>query len=446
MNIININESFRYINVVDDLIPVDKIDYQGYEFNVPTVIPVKWGIYRKISQEQYMAEFDRKHSIAFKVLQSTENVAVAGGAAARPLYILNKNVYTDIDLFIYGIFDEQEYWNKVNEIAEKIIILTIEQNSSFRITQKMKKGIVVIGVILKDQLVIEYQIILRMYHTLSSIIHAFDIPSCCVAFDGYRAYTTTLGAYAHSHQVNLVHTIYRSTSFERRLVKYFTRGFGLGLIGYNLKNGYQIVKYMDNTRTCKLNHKYLNIHVYSKNGNKIIGNVNTIYWNRAQIDNEYANIGLNIRSYHELVTHIQCIEDAGLILQQHTPVSVDYSDFYNMKVSDIIKLYPNGIERHISKQCNKIQNTRIKDLKLMAFSKTIIREIIDIILNENELLATKKIMDILYEQIQIYANYIPEWLIVQDPQRQYTAAINPVIENPENWYGTDLYNSDDANA
>lgn len=433
MEVIAINESFRYIDVVDDLIPIETLKASKYDFGIPTVVPSTWTPYKELSQEEYNKEFNRKHSIIGSIIRDTTNIVIAGGAAARPLYTSNKNVYTDLDIFIYGILDERLFWEKVNDVAQKIVTRSSQNNRDCCITQKMKKGIVVIGVASPDhQLILEYQIILRMYHTMSSIIHAFDIPSCCVVYDGITAFTTTLGAYAHTNQVNLVTTTYRSTSFEKRLVKYFERGFGLGLIGYDADKAYNI-------RDRSMSHKYLHIDVNIREGNNIVGNIRTVSYYGKYMDSEYSAIRPRIFTYKEFVTQIQCIEDIGLILRRNSHKLVDYTLFYDSDVAKIIELYPSGTEHLIEKQCDQIQRTELRNINHMKFSKKIIKEMIDIILTNSEHDATKKITDVLTEQIHVNARYVPEWLIVQDPQRQYTAAINPIIEDPEDWYGPGLY-------
>lgn len=434
MEIIAINDTFKYIDVEGDLIPIDTLESTRHTFKIPTVLPVEWKQYIKVTQEAYDIEFKRKYKKnVYDMLKTTSNVVVAGGAAASPLYVLNKDIYTDVDIFIYGIFDELIFWDKVNEISSKLI--TIEghstgNGSSHTVIQKMKKGIVVIAVLSEDrELIAEYQIILRMYHTVSSIIHAFDVPSCCVCYDGNIAYTTTLGAYAHTNQVNLVSTTYRSTSFEKRLIKYFDRGYGLGLIGYNLEKGYCHSRLI-------LSHKYLVIDVYNRSGNLIQGHISPKM--RYGYDNEYATIREIRLPYNEFITQVQCIEDIGLILSESADL-IDYSLFHDMEVADIISKFPGSIANMIERQCNQIQRTELRSIKNMKFPKTIINEILDHIMSCSEFESNKKISTILMEQINAHARYIPEWIIVQDPQRQYTAAINPVIEDPEEWYGPGLY-------
>jgi hypothetical protein len=431
MEIININDQYRYIDATDDLIPIKDVYPTKYIFDIPTVVPINWKPYVYISQEEYSVKFSKSYPIIDKILKNTTNIVVAGGAAANPIYVENRiYIHSDIDIFIYGILDEVEFWKKVNEIALKIVSL-IDQK--LNITQKIKRGILIIGIHNSCGLIIEYQIILRMYHTMSSIIHAFDIPSCCILYDGTTTYTTTLGAYAYSNQVNLVYTKYRSTSFEKRLIKYFNRGYGLGFIGYDIKKAY-------NNSLQKLSHKYLNIDIIKidiNNINNIVGNINTKNYYKNSV--EYNSIKSKYSSYNDLIVHIQQIEDVGLVLKNNNIKIIDYTNFYDMKLSEIIKLFPNGIEALIDKQSEKIQNIELKNIQKIPFPTTIILEIVDIILNYKEYIVHQKIKNILYEQINMFSDYIPNWIIIQDPQQQYTASINPIIDDPEDWYGNDLY-------
>lgn len=436
MDIFEINERNRNIDATDDLIPISELKKKVYDFQYPTIIPQIWSEYEEMTQETYTYEFKRKHDIPYEVLKSTTNIVVAGGAAARPLYVSKINFYTDIDIFIYGIYDESVFWEKVNEVANKLIYLTVSKYKTCSVTQKMKKGIIIIGISNEEkQLIIEYQIILRMYHTLSSIIHAFDIPSCCIAFNGSIAYTTTLGKFAYENQVNLVFTKYRSTSFEKRLVKYFGRGFGMAFIGYDLNKAIDdgFVK-NDLLVPC---HKYLHMEVLRKE-NKLTGIVYPKNMAVSHLDEEYHSIKNICHSYDELVTQVQCIEDFGLTLsQQNKPI--DYTLFHTMDVEEILNKFPNTVTTVIDKHCHKIMNTKLNDLTSIRLPKNVLKTIIDILITDTRRYSVEKIYKLLREQIDVHSRYIPEWIIIQDPQRQYTAAINPIIEHPEDWYGPGYY-------
>jgi hypothetical protein len=234
--------------------------------------------------------------------------------------------------------------------------------------------------------------------------------------------------------VNLVNTKYRSTSFERRLVKYFERGYGVGFIGYDLNSGF-----IEEKKVKKLKHKYLDIFIHDKEGNKITGIINVTH-HRKQ-DNEYSNIKNIARNYGDLLIQIQSLEDDGIILTKNDQVMVDYTYFAESCVKDIIKKYTIGINDLVNKYATKICKTPIWSMKEVPLPKKVIKElIVDFMDNDkNGYYIEQKIERALYEQLNANADYLPEWIIVQDPQRQYTSAINPIIEDPEEWYGQGLF-------
>jgi len=80
------------------------------------------------------------------------------------------------------------------------------------------------------------QIVLRVYDSISQVLHGFDLGSSCVAFDGDRLYFTGAGKFAFEYQLNVVDLERRSTSFESRLRKYFALGFGFVMPQFSLAN------------------------------------------------------------------------------------------------------------------------------------------------------------------------------------------------------------------
>ena len=154
------------------------------------------------------------------------------------------NKASDIDLFIHGL-GEGVLWAKVGEIADKLKkICTVADDGYLEdeedltkvdiLVHSMSPGLVTFTALyagkgyepLKS---IKIQVILRSYSSISAILHAFDVPSCCVAYDGRTTFLTTLGAYAQAFRVNIVHPAYRSTTYEARLLKYFDKGYALVL-------------------------------------------------------------------------------------------------------------------------------------------------------------------------------------------------------------------------
>jgi len=253
------NNSFRRPDVkpleglhsVDDLYEATPVTYR---FPVPSVSRT-WGMrpYR-LSQATYDEQFSNKNfgtdCDVGKVLNKVNagpgpaHVWVAGGAAAAPYY--EKEITAgDVDFFIVGIdpSDSDALWGTVHRIFDAVResldmfeetendgvgsawqclapgVLTITHRNSKRMGRKRP-----IDITLR-----KYQIILRAYPSVSALIHAFDVPSACIAYDGTTAHMTTLGAYAQAYRVNLANPRYRSTTYEIRLEKYYKRGYALGL-------------------------------------------------------------------------------------------------------------------------------------------------------------------------------------------------------------------------
>jgi hypothetical protein len=75
---------------------------------------------------------------------------------------------------------------------------------------------------------VKMQLILRAYPTISSVIHAFDINACSMAFDGCTTFLTEAAAFALWTSTILVDAALRSTTYEKRLIKYAGRGYALG--------------------------------------------------------------------------------------------------------------------------------------------------------------------------------------------------------------------------
>lgn len=78
------------------------------------------------------------------------------------------------------------------------------------------------------------QVVLRLYGSISEVIHGFDLGSCAMAWDGERLWFTQMGALAASHGANVANMMVRRNSYEHRIAKYFARGFDLVLPGLNM--------------------------------------------------------------------------------------------------------------------------------------------------------------------------------------------------------------------
>jgi hypothetical protein len=135
-------------------------------------------------------------------------VVIAGGAIAS---CIHKQIPEDIDLFFYGLDDDQ-LMQKIEDIYLKLL----EQYEV-----KRYDGEHCITFIADDLPPI--QCILRKYRNIAEIIYGFDIGACQLAFDGSNIYTTIMGKLAYETGYNVVDLEVRRHSYERRLCRYFNK-------------------------------------------------------------------------------------------------------------------------------------------------------------------------------------------------------------------------------
>jgi hypothetical protein len=160
----------------------------------------------------------------FPILKKLDwkNIALAGGAVTSALTRFRDRT-SDLDFFVYGLATEDEAEERADDLISQIIGLSkgnLEDSSVVRTQHCVTINIS------EDE---KYQIILRLYKTVSEIIHGFDLGSCACAFDGKSIVLTSLGKFCIKNRVNIVDTTRRSLSYEYRLSKYFQRGFAIVL-------------------------------------------------------------------------------------------------------------------------------------------------------------------------------------------------------------------------
>ncbi|KAF2148592.1 ankyrin [Myriangium duriaei CBS 260.36] len=123
---------------------------------------------------------------------------------------------SDVDLFLYGLTEEQAL-EKIKQIEasvrDSILYETTVVRTKYAIT------------IASQYPCRHVQIVLRIYKNISEILTGFDVDSSCVAYDGSQVYATPRAIAAFMTQTNTVDLSRRSPSYENRLSKYSHRGF-----------------------------------------------------------------------------------------------------------------------------------------------------------------------------------------------------------------------------
>lgn len=215
---------------MDDLFTVDQVNEKTFDCIYPTLYS-HYNYHEtnnKTLDKSIILRNLYKNYPIIKGMNMT-NVLIAGGAICNAI---TDNRKTDLDIFIYGV-DEYganqtmfRILDHLSKLSEGYKFKFIKIVNALTIHIDIKKGSCYNG---KEYSYFdrEYtlQIIFRLYKTKSEILHSFDMGSACVGFDGTDILFTTLSKFSYEYGCNIVDNTRRSTTYERRLVKYFRRGF-----------------------------------------------------------------------------------------------------------------------------------------------------------------------------------------------------------------------------
>lgn len=149
------------------------------------------------------------------------HVLLAGGSVLN--LIVGCRLITDYDLFIHSCSIE-EATNLVKKII-KCVRSSLTPANSLRVLRTTNS--ITLKIQQNSHNPIKIQIILRLYSSISEILHGFDVDCSCVGFDGSKFYMTRRAQFGISNMVNTVDFDRMSPTYEFRLAKYMARGFSV---------------------------------------------------------------------------------------------------------------------------------------------------------------------------------------------------------------------------
>lgn len=235
LNLIEIDKKHRYKGVTDDLFTFDQLNLDRYTIDEPGFPPRltschiqknrkpfrTLAAYREFANTQIyslLQGFDRKGMIA------------AGGAVCQALHQTPKWQYNDLDFFLVGL-TEEEAKNKINALADHLYLNQIHNRSAGgrQLMVQRTQRCITFGIISRNGLLIStpIQVVLRLFSTISEVLHCFDLGSSAIADDGTNLYFSSLGKFAQEIGYNILDLSRRQASYEYRIQKYMNRGFGL---------------------------------------------------------------------------------------------------------------------------------------------------------------------------------------------------------------------------
>lgn len=134
----------------------------------------------------------------------------------RQFYHEDFSPASDVDLFLYGLTEEQAV-DKIKQIERCISDSVLAEVSTIR----TKNAITIVS----QYPTRHVQIVLRRYKSIAEVLTGFDVDCSCVAYDGKQVYLAPRALGAYITQINQVDLTRRSPSYENRLSKYSHRGF-----------------------------------------------------------------------------------------------------------------------------------------------------------------------------------------------------------------------------
>jgi hypothetical protein len=198
----------------------------SYPFDKMTIVPKFWNMYKYISIEKYQKHFNNLFPEIGQTLASLNNsdIFVMGGACVKTLNNIIINKTSDIDFFIVGDYTEDDYF----EIVFSLIDELKRQFHHIRCNEKVITGLIELSFVIPgNNPDIKIQIVLRHFPTIQDLLYNVDVPSSAIAYNGDNLLMSYMGAFSQLYYINIIYTPNYSANFSKRLLKYYTRGYGM---------------------------------------------------------------------------------------------------------------------------------------------------------------------------------------------------------------------------
>lgn len=444
-----------------DLFGIEDVKQGEWDYSLPTLTSGKsnCGELRN-SNKLFAGEFSDEFPFAI----TWDNLFVAGGC---PSSIVRRTNFEDIDFFIYGLSSKAEATARVEKFLQEIQTSHREIQKKERVEQQTKyimrdqklpeaearkkaeeekwepdlhvrsirnKNAITFDVQGSDE--VKFQIILRIYKSKSEILHGFDLGSSAVGWDGKRLYFTSLGKFAHEYSCNIIDTTRRSTTYERRLKKYFERGFDIIIPALDMKQlskkklKYGISEVVDLP--------YFAFAYDSLQGNKL------------HVDRFLFHLG----EHGEEISDYQMddLDEHKIFYINLKNLSRNKEDFYfateGNSYIDILKAQPVMSRRrvidHYDTMKEKIERGHSPEIRQLRAYVQDLRDVGKLLVDGSEnidaaVLAAieqekERLLGLVSKSMDAGSGFTLDWR-VDNPGSQLTGSFNPIFERAEQWYG-----------
>jgi hypothetical protein len=437
--VIETDSKFRVHGVTGDLFSLDDINYSTeWDYSFPTFCS------DSMSQTKLDpitdADFSSKFFNRLSILQNLDfsNLLIAGGFVSKLLFrngttvlprrrraAIGLNNQRDIDIFIYGL-TEQEANQKVRSL-----ILHICNNSQ----QNTRRHMIIVE---KHALSLfvdneKFQIIFRLYKSISEILHGFDLGSSAVGFDGQRVYFTSLSKFCYENMCNIVDTTRRSPSYEYRLKKYFDRGFRIVLPSLDIKRldtknldyGYHelcLLPFMMVSYK-KINGNKIELHEFLTQNKWMNGRPSDYYQSEKTVRRDHMETKIAWMIADETV-RVSFGDGVKRVLDGDVCITDKDIDLFYEKMKK--QMYHNS-RLNIDILRSYFSITSMDGILGHLFSKTTLIKFFDQAIDKEKQSLKQKIKN-------SSVPYVIQW-ITKNPGSQLTSSFHPIVEKASDWYG-----------
>jgi hypothetical protein len=456
-----VDAKHRFDGVVGDLHTLASLKQQAWDFRLPTICRA-WRTYGQQKSNNFSMETNLQKVIdalytRAPVLKGVDmtNVLLAGGAVSSVM--VDRRGFGDLDLFIYGLSEaaaSARVEKLVADLFKSAESIAIEKEKErFARNPKTKHKQVTKATfpfnMVRTQHTLTFtvlgstfQIIFRLYKTISEILHGFDFGACAVGFDGTQIWTTTLGKFAYEYGCNIVDPSRRSTTYESRLNKYMKRGFDLVLPGLDMtlvRTEYCQYGYSEMIILPFMRIAYNTVHGFRVLAKDIqIKSLAASDYEEMDLENTFKLLEVNISRlahgkdktlFHTMDMDSANADDAKRVLAELPYLSRrQIIEFYDHLPSAVFSGGKLNYHRLFKTVACASESKLAAELFAFPTRDERVQFIRDVCQQQkNTSLA-------IWDSIESTDFASVKW-ITQSPGRQFTSSFNPVLSNAEDWYG-----------
>ena len=381
-------------------------------------------------------DFNDNYPLCSLLLQKySGKLAVAGGSLIRSLIKLRdtkstktdtKSTKTDVDIFFYNTNEKEAQDILIDCVS---IISSYENIDLKNIIIERKKYVTTVRIFTDSDETV-YQFIHRIYPRLDLIPGGFDIGPSMFVYDGNNIYGTPLGLWSLMKRSIIVDVSRRSVSFTQRLLKYKKIGFNIIFPDITVLD---IQKFKEFT-----NEKYYNKfkEYYNKLKNVFKQNFDE---SKVLPYKKYYILKLPGKLYIKIYDKTFDIKSRIKNVSDYQYKSYPYNKVNNVfNKSLMFNVSEYGIFTYIS-----YDNVQTYDDVFADFTKLIDNPDINKHININHIIRfidpikVKGVTDnLIQDKVKLYEKELTglRWH-TQNPGKQWTSSINPIYENPKDFYG-----------